>query len=79
MCFSCACIIHLISRHFDEECMSKDELEQYVDKEAMYLNNQINLLRFFKPGNIGFRDVFFEFSFSVIGIINNKIKRIRFY
>lgn len=57
----------------DEDCMCKDELEQYVDKEAMYLNNQINLLRLFRPGNIGFRDIFFEFSFSVIGIINNKI------
>ena len=38
-----------------------------------YLYNQINLLRLFKSGNIVFRDVFFDFSFSVIGIISNKI------
>lgn len=57
----------------DKDCMCEDELQQYMDKEMEYLNERINLLRLFKSGNIGFRDVFFHYSFTVMGCIKNTI------
>lgn len=57
----------------DKDCMCEDELTQYMDKEMEYLRERINLLRLFKHGNIGFRDVFFHYSFTVMGFINNTI------
>lgn len=56
-----------------KDCMCEDELAQYMDNEMEYLNERIDLLRLFKPGNIGFRDVFFHYSFTVMGFINNTI------
>ncbi len=53
--------------------MCESELTQYMDKEMEYLYERINLLRLFKSGNIGFRDVFFHYSFTVMGIIKNAI------
>ena len=61
---------HMIT---DRDCMCEDKLKQYMDKEMEYLNEQINLLRLFKSGNIGFRDVFFHYSFTVMGFIKNTI------
>lgn len=57
----------------DKDCMCEDELQEYMDKEMEYLNERINLLRLFKSGNIGFRDVFFHYSFTVMGCIKNTI------
>lgn len=57
----------------DSDCMCEDELAQYMDKEMEYLNERINLLRLFKLGNIGFRDVFFHYTFTVMGFINNTV------
>lgn len=57
----------------DQDCMCEDELTQYMDKEMEYLNERINLLRLFKSGNVGFRDVFFQYSFTVMNFINNTI------
>ena len=54
----------------DKDCMCEDELAQYMNKEIEYLNERINLLRLFKSGNIGFRDVFFKYTFTVMGLIN---------
>lgn len=51
----------------DKDCMCEDELAQYMDKEMEYLNERINLLRLFKSGNIGIIDVFFYYSFTVMG------------
>lgn len=59
---------HVIS---DKDCMCEDELAQYTDNEMRYLNERINLLRLFKSGNIGFIDVFFRYSFTVMGFIKN--------
>ncbi len=57
----------------DKDCMCESELTQYMDKEMEYLNERINLLRLFKSGNIGFRDVFFHYSFTVMGFIKNTL------
>lgn len=57
----------------DKDCMCEDELEQYMHNEMEYLNERINLLRLFKPGNIGFIDVFFHYSFTVMGFIKNTV------
>lgn len=57
----------------DKDCMCEGELEQYREKELEYLYTRINLLRLYKSGNIGFRDVFFHYSFTVMGLIKNKI------
>lgn len=57
----------------DKDCMCEDKTEQYMEKEMEYLNERINLLRLFKSGNIGFRDVFFHYSFTVMGFIKNTV------
>ena len=57
----------------DKDCMCEDELASYMDAEMEYLNERINLLRLFKSGNIGFRDVFFHYSFTTMGFIKNTI------
>ena len=57
----------------DKDCMCEDELEQYMDTEMEYLNERINLLRLFKPGNIGLLDVFFHYSFTVMGFIKTTV------
>lgn len=57
----------------DKDCMCENEISQYVNKEMEYLNERINLLRLYKSGNIGFLDVFFHYSFTVMGFINNTI------
>jgi hypothetical protein len=57
----------------DKDCMCEDKLAQYMDNEMEYLNERINLLRLFKFGNIGFIDVFFHYSFIVMGFIKNTI------
>lgn len=57
----------------DKDCSCEDELAQYMEKEMEYLNERINLLRLFKLGNIGFRDVFFHYSFTVMGFIKNTV------
>lgn len=53
-----------------EECMCEDELAEYREKEMQYLQERINLLRIFKEGNIGFKTVFFSYSFETMGIFN---------
>ena len=44
-----------------------------MDGETQYLNEQINLLRIFKAGNIGFRDIFFNYKFTIGGFIPNNV------
>lgn len=57
----------------DEDLMCDKELSQYSEKEIRFLNEKVNLLRLFKPGNIGFRDLFFKYSFSVMEIVKNTL------
>lgn len=57
----------------DRDCMCEDKLTQYMGNEMEYLSERINLLRLFKSGNIGFIDVFFHYSFTVMGFIKNTL------
>ena len=57
----------------DNDLMCEEELAQYMDAEIAYLNEKINLLRLFKGGNIGYRDIFFKYSFTVMSFIKNTI------
>ena len=50
--------------------MCEDKFEQYMKEERRYLYERINLLRLIKPGNNGIRDVFFRYSFTVMGFEN---------
>ena len=43
----------------DEDMMCEDQLVKYKDKEMDFLNKQFSLLRLFKAGNIGCKEVFF--------------------
>lgn len=51
----------------------EEELTLYMDKEMGYLHERINLLRLFTSENVGFRDVFFKYTFTVMGFLNNTI------
>ena len=57
----------------DKDFMCEEELAQFKNEEIKYLNERINLLRLFKVGNIGFRDIFFRYSFTVMGLIKNTL------
>ncbi len=46
---------------YDNE-LCKSELSQYIETEMQYLEKQINLCRLFQSGNIGFKEVFFQFK-----------------
>lgn len=54
----------------DSDLMCETQLEQYIDRERTYLNKVFTLLRVFKEGNIGLKEVFFTLKFSV-GILHN--------
>jgi len=70
--------VHLICIH-KEDTYSTDLSEidtgnafaAYKNKEMKYLNKVINLLHIFRSGNIGFKEVFFEHKFTIMGLINN--------
>lgn len=57
----------------DRDLMCKDGTEQYMESEMQYLYERINLLRIFKFGNIGFRDVFFLYSFTTMEFFKNTV------
>ncbi|HCG59071.1 MAG TPA: hypothetical protein DEV97_03590 [Lachnospiraceae bacterium] len=54
----------------DSDLMCETQLEQYMDQERAYLNKVFTLLRVFKEGNIGPKEVFFTHKFSA-GILHN--------
>lgn len=51
----------------EKDLICDKELTEYMDNEMKYLNEKIYLLRLFKEGNIGFKQVFFNYKFSVLG------------
>ena len=55
----------------DSDLMCSDKLDDYKDKETEYLNKVFSLLRLYKHGNIGPKEIFFEHRFNVMGFINN--------
>jgi len=59
----------------DSDLMCADQLEAYKDKEMEFLNNIFAMLRLYKRGNIGPKEVFFEHNFTVMGLMNNTQKQ----
>lgn len=55
----------------DNDFMCPEELEAYKETEMSYLHKVFSLLRLYKDGNIGLKDVFFEHRFRVMGFISN--------
>ncbi len=81
MCIERETTIQLVGPQFtggmqvftDKDLLCQEEISQRTNEEMKYLNRIINLLRLFKPGNIGFFEVFFTFRFKSLGIINNTV------
>lgn len=46
-------------------------LDKYKDEEFTYLYKVISLLQIYKDGNIGFKDIFFNFNYSLLGLFKN--------
>lgn len=59
----------------DRDMMCPEQLETYKEKEVEFLNRKISLLQLFKKGNIGFKEIFFEHRFTLMGFINNTQKQ----
>lgn len=55
----------------DRDTMCEDQLSVYKDREMDYLHKKFSLLRLFKAGNIGCKEIFFVHKFTVMGFINN--------
>lgn len=53
--------------------MCCEQLKPYQDKEMSYLNEVFSLLHLFQKGNIGLYDVFFDFSYKTLGLMNNNV------
>lgn len=51
--------------------MCSEQLEPYQEKEMSYLYKVFSLLHLFQQGNIGFCNVFFDYSYKTLGIMNN--------
>lgn len=55
----------------DRDTMCEEQLDEYKEKELAYIRRQFSLLRLFKKGNIGCKEIFFTHKFNVFGIISN--------
>lgn len=58
----------------NEQLRCDDQVSAFDHNENQYLHKIISLLRVYKAGNIGTKQVFFEHSFSY-GLINNTVRR----
>jgi len=54
-----------------KDMMCGNQLEKYKDDELSYLHKQFSLLRLFKQGNIGCKEIFLTHKFSVMGFGSN--------
>ncbi|KUO78072.1 MAG: hypothetical protein APF81_25740 [Desulfosporosinus sp. BRH_c37] len=54
----------------DSQLDCHEQLDTYQDKEFQYLNSIASLLQIFKKGNIGLKEIFFEFRYTVINFAN---------
>lgn len=54
----------------DRDMMSEEELSEYKDSEIQYLTRMFSLLHLFKTGNVGYKEMFFEHRFQMMGFFN---------
>ena len=50
-----------------------ERVDPYKEYEIAYLYEVMSLLRLFHVGNIGFYEIFFDYSFKTFGVINTQI------
>lgn len=53
------------------DTMCEEQLDEYKEKELAYIRKQFSLLRLFKKGNIGCKEIFFIHKFNVLGIFSH--------
>lgn len=53
--------------------MYSEQLAPYQEKELSYLYEIFSLLHLFQQGNIGFCNVFFDYSYNTFGIMKNNV------
>lgn len=53
--------------------MACEQLTPYQEHEMAYLYEVFSLLHLFQDGNIGFYEVFFDFTYKTLGIMNNTV------
>ena len=56
----------------DRDIMCENQLSEYKDNEIKYLVQRFSLLRLFKKGNIGYKEIFFEHTFRAMGLYNTQ-------
>lgn len=56
--------------------MGCEQLEPYKECEMAYLYKVFALLHLFHEGNIGFYEIFFDYTYKTLGAINNKVNHI---
>ena len=57
-------------QYSDSQLDCHEQLDAYQDEEFQYLNSIVSLLQIFKRGNIGLKEVFFEFKYTVMNFMN---------
>lgn len=63
-------IIEKGMQYSDSQLDCHEQLDTYQDEEFMYLNSIVSLLQIFKKGNIGLKEVFFEFKYTIMNFMN---------
>lgn len=55
----------------DKDTMCDEQLDNYMDKEMSYIQRQFSLLKLFKKGNVGYKEIYLTHKFTVMGFITN--------
>lgn len=53
--------------------MCSEQLEPYQEAEVSYLHKMFSLLHLYQQGNIGLCNVFFDYSYKTLGMMNNTV------
>lgn len=59
----------------DIDMSCEKELSEYKDAEIQYLTRMFSLLHLFKKGNVGYKELFFEHRFQLLGISHQNQKQ----
>lgn len=57
-------------KYSDSQLDYHEQIDAYQDEEFWYLDSIVSLLQIFKKGNIGLKEVFFEFKYTVMNFMN---------
>lgn len=59
----------------DRDILCEKQLSEYNNTEMKYLVQRFSLLHLFKKGNIGYKEMFFEYTFQTMGQFDNTQKQ----